>query len=138
MESIIDGSIVNYRYNPSLQVMEEVEKQNRIQQGEFDTTGWNILTLNIKQMYFNQILKGEKTIEYRDLKPSTMNRFTWVDTSTGSRYLKKFDALRLCIGRTAGSDRMLVEVVDTTYDNDAQRVEYHLGKVLQVDVKQSK
>ena len=64
-----------------------------------------------------------------------MNRFTWVDTSTGSRYLKKFDALRLCIGRTAGSDRMLVEVVDTTYDNDAQRVEYHLGKVLQVDVK---
>ena len=135
VESIIDGSIVNYRYNPSLQVMEEVEKQNRIQQGEFDTTGWNILTLNIKQMYFNQILKGEKTIEYRDLKPSTMNRFTWVDTSTGSRYLKKFDALRLCIGRTAGSDRMLVEVVDTTYDSDAQRVEYHLGKVLQVDVK---
>ena len=134
VESIIDGSIVNYRYNPSLQVMEEVEKQNRIQQGEFDTTGWNILTLNIKQIYFNQILKGEKTIEYRDLKPSTMNRFTWVDTSTGSRYLKKFDALRLCVGRTAGSDRMLVEVVDTTYDSDAQRVEYHLGKVLQVDV----
>ena len=134
VESIIDGSIVNYRYNPSLQVMEEVEKQNRIQQGEFDTTGWNILTLNIKQIYFNQILKGEKTIEYRDLKPSSMNRFTWVDTSTGSRYLKKFDALRLCVGRTAGSDRMLVEVVDTTYDSDAQRVEYHLGKVLQVDV----
>lgn len=135
VESIIDGSIVNYRYNPSLQVMEEVEKQNRIQQGEFDTTGWNILTLNIKQMYFNQILKGEKNIEYRDLKPSTMNRFTWVDTSTGSRYLKKFDALRLCVGRTSQSDRMLVEVVDTTYDSDAGRVEYHLGKVLQVDVK---
>lgn len=137
VESIIDGSIVNYRYNPSLQVMEEVEKQNRIQQGEFDTTGWNILTLNIKQIYFNQILKGEKTIEYRDLKPSTMNRFTWVDTSTGSRYLKKFDALRLCVGRTAGSDRMLVEVVDTTYDSDAGRVEYHLGKVLQVDVSRN-
>ena len=135
VESIIDGSIVNYRYNPSMQVMEEVEKQNRIQQGEFDTTGWNILTLNIKQMYFNQILKGEKTIEYRDLKPSTMNRFTWVDTSTGSRYLKKFDAVRLCVGRTLQSDRMLVEVVDTTYDSDAGRVEYHLGKVLQVDVK---
>jgi hypothetical protein len=30
---------------------------------------------------------------------------------------------------------MLVEVVDTTFDSDAQRVEYHLGKVLQVDVK---
>jgi hypothetical protein len=135
IESIIDGSIVNYRYNPTLQVIEEVEKQNRIQEGEFDTTGWKILTLNIKQLAFNQILQGEKTIEYRDLKPSTMNRFTWVEAATGNRYLRKFDALRLCVGRTAWSDRMLVEVVDTTFDNDAQRVEYHLGKVLQVDVK---
>jgi hypothetical protein len=118
-----------------LQVIEEVEKQNRIQEGEFDTTGWKILTLNIKQIPFNQILKGEKNIEYRDLKPSTMNRYTWVEAETGNRYLRKFDALRLCVGRTAWSDRMLVEVVDTTFDSDAQRVEYHLGKVLQVDVK---
>ena len=135
IESIIDGSIVNYRYNASLQVMEKIEKQERIQQGEFDTTGWKILTLNIKQVYFNQILKGEKTIEYRDLKPSTINRYTWVEAETGNRYLRKFDALRLCVGRTAGSDQMLVEVVNTTFDSDAQRVEYHLGKVLQVDVK---
>lgn len=135
VESIIDGSIVNYRYNASLQVMEKIENQERIQQGEFDTTGWKILTLNIKQVYFNQILKGEKTIEYRDLKPSTMNRYTWVDAETGNRYLRKFDALRLCVGRTAGSDKMLVEVVNTTFDSDAQRVEYHLGKVIQVDVK---
>ena len=54
---------------------------------------------------------------------------------TGNRYLRKFDALRLCVGRTAWSDRMIVEVVDTTFDSDAQRVEYHLGKVLHVDVK---
>ena len=135
IESIIDGSIVNYRYNPTLQVIEEVEKQNRIQEGEFDTTGWKILTLNIKQLAFNQILQGEKTIEYRDLKPSTMNRYTWVEAATGNRYMRKFDALRLCVGRTAWSDRMLVEVVDTTFDSDNQRVEYHLGKVLQVDVK---
>ena len=135
IESIIDGSIVNYRYNPTLQVIEEVEKLNRIQEGEFDTTGWRILTLNIKQIPFNQILKGEKTIEYRDLKPSTMKRYTWVETATGNRYLRKFDALRLCVGRTAESDQMLVEIVNTTFDSDAQRVEYHLGKVLQVDVK---
>lgn len=135
IESIIDGSIVNYRYNPTLQVIEEVEKQNRIQEGEFDTTGWRILTLNIKQIPFNQILKGEKTIEYRDLKPSTMKRYTWVETATGNRYLRKFDALRLCVGRTAESDQMLVEIVNTSFDSDAQRVEYHLGKVLQVDVK---
>ena len=135
IESIIDGSIVNYRYNPSLQVIEEVEKQKRIQQGNIDTTGWKILTLNIKQIYFDQILRGEKTIEYRDLKSSTMNRYTWVEIETGNRYLRKFDALRLCVGRTEWSDKMLVEVVDTTFDSDAQRVEYHLGKVLQVDIK---
>ena len=134
IESIIGGSIVNYRYNPTLQVIEEVEKLNRIQEGEFDTTGWRILTLNIKQIPFNQILKGEKTIEYRDLKPSTMKRYTWVETATGNRYLRKFDALRLCAGRTAESDQMLVEIVNTTFDSDAQRVEYHLGKVLQVNM----
>ena len=135
IESIMDGSIVNYRYNPALQVIEKIEGQERIQKGNVDTTGWKILTLNIKQLAFNQILKGEKTIEYRDLKPSTMNRFTWVEAETGNRYLRKFDALRLCAGRTAWSDQMLVEVVDTTFDSDAQRVEYHLGKVVQVDVK---
>ena len=135
IESIMDGSIVNYRYNPALQVIEKIEGQERIQKGNVDTTGWKILTLNIKQLAFNQILKGEKTIEYRDLKPSTMNRFTWVEAETGNRYLRKFDALRLCAGRTAWSDQMLVEVVDTTFNSEAQQVEYHLGKVVQVDVK---
>ena len=135
IESIMDGSIVNYRYNPALQVIEKIEGQERIQKGNVDTTGWKILTLNIKQLAFNQILKGEKTIEYRDLKPSTMNRFTWVEAETGNRYLRKFDALRLCAGRTAWSNQMLVEVVDTTFNSEAQQVEYHLGKVVQVDVK---
>ena len=135
IESIMDGSIVNYRYNPALQVIEKIEGQERIQKGNVDTTGWKILTLNIKQLAFNQILQGEKTIEYRDLKPSTMNRFTWVEAETGNRYLRKFDALRLCAGRTAWSDQMLVEVVDTTFNSEAQQVEYHLGKVVQVDVK---
>ena len=135
IESIMDGSIVNYRYNPALQVIEKIEGQERIQKGNVDTTGWKILTLNIKQVYFNQILKGEKTVEYRDIKPSTVNRYTWVDGTTGSRYLRKFDALRLCVGRNSLADRMLVEVTDTVYDHSAQRVEYHLGKILQVDIK---
>lgn len=136
IESIKDGSIVNYRYNSTLQVIEKIEKQERLQKGEFDTTGWKILTLNIKQVYFNQILRGEKVIEYRDLKRSTLNRYTWVEQETGKRYLKKFDALRLCVGRSAWGDKMLVEVIDATFNTDSQQVEYHLGKVLQVDVRQ--
>lgn len=136
VECIINGSIVNYQYNAMLQVMEKVEKQERIQEGEFDTTGWRILTLNIKQVYFNEILRGDKEYEFRELKPSTMNKFTWVD-SDGKRYLKKFDALRLCVGRTAWSDRMIVEVKDTTYDAEERVIAYHLGKILQVDVKRN-
>lgn len=135
IERIIDGSIVNYRYNHILQVLEKIDTPTRTVTSEIDTTGWSILTLNVKQVYFDQILKGEKTVEYRDIKPSTVNRYTWVDGTTGSRYLRKFDALRLCVGRNSLADRMLVEVTDTVYDHSAQRVEYHLGKILQVDIK---
>lgn len=135
IERIIDGSIVNYRYNHILQVLEKIDTPTRTVTSEIDTTGWAILTLNVKQVYFDQILKGEKTVEYRDIKPSTVNRYTWVDGTTGSRYLRKFDALRLCVGRNSLADRMLVEVTDTVYDHSAQRVEYHLGKILQVDIK---
>ena len=52
-----------------------------------------------------------------------------------NKHIKNGDALRLCAGRTAWSDQMLVEVVDTTFNSEAQQVEYHLGKVVQVDVK---
>lgn len=135
IELIDNGKIVDYRYNHMLQVLEKVDQPTRTVTKEIDTTGWAILTLNIKQVYFDRILKGEKTVEYRDIKPSTTARYTWVDASTGSRYLRKFDALRLCVGRGVYSDKMLVEVVDTVFDSDAMRVEYHLGKILQVDIK---
>ena len=130
VDCFIDGSIVNYRYNPVLQVMEEVEKMDDEEQKEFDATGMHVLTLNVKQKSFDEILSGGKTTECRDLKPSTMSRFTWVDAETGNRYLRKFDALKLCVGRTAWSNKMIVEVADTTYNAENKQVEYHLGKVL--------
>lgn len=128
---IEEGGIVNYRYNPALQMIEEVEQEQRLQQGNFDTTGWKILTLNIKQVHFDMIWKGEKKIEYRQLKPSNQKRYTWINTD-GKHYLRKYDALRFVVGRSG--NRMLVEVTDTTYDAEKGNVEYHLGKVLQVDI----
>ncbi len=136
VEMIIDGSVVDYRYNPTMQVLEKVEKEKRTASDKVDTTGWSILTLRIKQIYFDLILKGEKTVEYRDMKQSQIGKYTWVEQDTGTRYLRKFDALRLFVRNTAGGgDRMLVEVIDTQYNPDSRQVEYLLGKVLEVDIK---
>ncbi len=136
VEMIIDGSVVDYRYNPTMQVLEKVEKEKRTASEKVDTTGWSILTLRIKQIYFDLILKGEKTVEYRDMKQSQIGKYTWIEQDTGTRYLRKFDALRLFVGNTAGGgDRMLVEVIDTQYNPDSRQVEYLLGKVLEVDIK---
>ena len=113
-----------------------VEKEKRTASDKVDTTGWSILTLRIKQIYFDLILKGEKTVEYRDMKQSQIGKYTWVEQDTGTRYLRKFDALRLFVRNTAGGgDRMLVEVIDTQYNPDSRQVEYLLGKVLEVDIK---
>lgn len=136
VEMIIDGSIINYRYNPTMQVLEKVEKEKRTTSEKVDTTGWSILTLRIKQIYFDLILKGEKTVEYRDMKQSQIGKYTWLEQETGTRYLRKFDALRLFVGNTAGGgDRMLVEVTDTMYNPDSRQVEYSLGKILEIDIK---
>lgn len=134
VECIIDGSIIKYKYNPTLQLIEEVPGKDRIQAGEFDKTGWKILTLNIKKEYFKEILSGEKTIEYRQLKESNLNKFTWVDGSDGKRYMKKFDALRLKVSG-AIRESAIVEIMDTQYDLDQHLIEYHLGKVLSVDTE---
>lgn len=134
INSIIDGTITHYRYNPTLQLIEEVPHKEHLVAGTFDTTGWKILTLNIKLKYFNEIKSGEKTIEYRELKNTTLGRYTWVDPTDGKRYLRKYDALRLKV-MDKSRQSMIVEVVDTTYNPDVQWVEYHLGKILTVDIE---
>lgn len=132
---IITGDIINYRYNPSLQLLEDIEQaQTEYESNKVDTSGWAILSLVIKDIYFKQILTGEKTIEYRELKPTRLGSYTWVDKD-GTRYLKKFDALRLYVGYQKDRDSALVEVIDTKYDTDSGIIEYYLGKVLEVNVK---
>ncbi len=136
IEHIILGDVVNYRYNPTLQLLEEVEPtENKLESTKIDTTGWAILSLIIKDVYFKEIIKGEKTIEYRELKDNKHGTYTWVEKETGKRYLKKFDALRLYVGYHKDRDSALVEVVDTTYDHETRIIEYHLGKILEVNIK---
>lgn len=127
IQKIMDGSIVGYTYNPTLECL---EKRIIKEKSTFDTTGMKVLTLNIKKVYFDEIMSGEKKIEYRELKQTTLNKYTYLDENDGKRYLRRYDALRLFVGYNKDRESALVQVTDTTYNNGI--VEYHLGLILEV------
>lgn len=126
IKKIMDGTIVGYTYNPQ---MECLEKRIVKAKSTIDTTGMKVLTLNIKKMYFDEIMSGTKKIEYRELKQTTLNKYTYLDESDGKRYLRRYDALRLCVGYNKDGESALVQVTDTTYHEGL--VEYHLGMILE-------
>lgn len=128
IEKIADGSITKYSYNAELQ---KLEKHIVKKQSTFDVSGLKVLTLIIKDVFYKQILDGTKTIEYRELKQSTMNKYTYVDEADGKRYLRRYDALRLFVGYNKDRHSALVEVKDITYDKESSLVEYHLGRILE-------
>ena len=127
IQKIMDGSIVGYTYNPQLECL---EKRIVKEKSTFDTTGMKVLTLNIKKIYFDEILSGAKKIEYRELKQTTLNKYTYLDEADGKRYLRRYDVLRLFVGYHKDRASALVEVKDITYNNGI--VEYHLGLILEV------
>jgi len=141
IEKIIEGTIVKYYYNRELQVLEELNFNSPVanfQSDTIDTTGWSILILNIKKIWLDKILSGEKIIEYRSLKENKINTYTWVDKNDGKRYLRKFDALKLYVGYNKDKDYALVEVIDTKYNSEERVVEYRLGKVLELNITKGK
>ena len=127
IQKIMDGSIVGYTYNPQLECL---EKRVVKAKSTFDTSGMKVLTLNIKKTYFDEIISGTKTIEYRELKQTTLNKYTYLAESDGKRYLRRYDALRLFVGYHKDRESALVQVTDITYNEGI--VEYHLGMVLEV------
>ena len=127
IQKIMDGSIVGYTYNPEQECLEKrIVKEKSI----FDTKGMKILTLNIKKVYFDEIMSGAKKIEYRQLKQTTLNKYTYLDESDGKRYLRRYDAIRFFVGYHKDRESALVQVKDITYN--AGIVEYHLGLILEV------
>lgn len=126
IKKIMDGTIVGYTYNPQ---MECLEKRIVKAKSTFDTSGMKVLTLNIKKMYLDEILRGTKKIEKRELKQTTLNRYTYVDEADGKRYLRRYDALRLFVGYHKDRENALVQVTDITYNEGI--VEYHLGMILE-------
>lgn len=94
-----------------------------------DTTGWKILTLNIKEAYFREIVAGSKKEEHRRLKPSTINKYTFMDE--GKRWLKKYDAIRFVVGYHKDRESALVEVLDIKYNLKDERIVFLLGRVIE-------
>lgn len=126
IKKIMDGTIVGYTYNPQ---MECLEKRVMKKESTFDTTGLKVLTLNIKKIYFDEIMNGTKKIEYRELKQTTLNKYTYINETDGKRYLRRYDALRLFVGYNKDRECALIQVTDITYNEGV--VEYHLGMILE-------
>ena len=122
----------------------------------------NLKTLNliIKQEFFDQILAGTKTQEFREVKPTTYKKLIELDEDgydaedeNGNAIPIKYDAIRFYVGYAKNRDTALVEVLSATseifvdenqepiiyeYKGEewwAQQVTYNLGKVLDKKVK---
>jgi hypothetical protein len=133
----VDGTIVDYTYNREQQALERsvFDTANRKKTEPFDTTGLEVLSLIIKQDYFDEILRGEKNIEYRDIKSRANEaRMTRLDKETGKRYVRRPELLRLYAGYKKDRDILLVRVRDVIYIPPYD-IEYHLGPVVEYDVR---
>ena len=127
IQKIMNGTIVYFSYNKEQQCLEQhIEKK----QSRLNLSGLKVLTLIIEKVYFEEIVNGVKTEEYRSLKQTTLNKYTYVDEADGKRYLRRYDALRLCVGYHSDRDSVVVQVLDTTYHDGL--ITFHLGKVLEV------
>ena len=120
---------ITISYDVSSQIIIEHTVAETDEHKTIDTTGWKILTLNIKENYFKEIVAGIKKEEYRLLKPSTINKYTYQDE--GKRWLKKYDAIRFFVGYHKDRESALVEITDAVYNFKEQTVVYSLGRVFE-------
>jgi hypothetical protein len=117
-----------------------------------------ILTLIIKQKYFDEILAGTKTQEFREIRPSSQSKYCELDEEgfckevDGIFIPRKYDAIRFYVGYNKNRASALVEVKDANIElfvdeNDEfivqmqdgveylmAQVVYDLGKVLEKNV----
>lgn len=78
-----------------------------------------ILNLIINQKYFDEILNGTKTQEFREVKPTTIKKLLMLDENGyeledehRNAIPIKYDAIRFFVGYKKDRDSMLVEVKD--------------------------
>lgn len=104
-----------------------------------------ILSLIIKQAYFDAIIRGEKTQEFHEVKPTTIKKLLQLDEEGfevldehGNSQPIKYDAIRFYVGYNKDRDSALVEVKDAhseiyVDDNDeifeTEKINPKTGKV---------
>ncbi len=128
VEKILDGTILSYTYNAEQQCL---EKRIIKKESHFDTTGMKVLSLNIKKVFFDMIISGDKDVEYREIKQTTLNKYTYIDAADGKRYLRRYDALHLYVGYHKDREHAIVEVKDIRYSKEDNAIMYHLGTILE-------
>ena len=77
-----------------------------------------VLNLIIKQKYFDAILAGRKAQEFREVRPTTINKLLQLDKDgyevedeDGNAQPIKYDAIKFFVGYNKDRDSALVEVV---------------------------
>lgn len=112
-----------------------------------------ILTLIIKQKWFDEIIKGTKNVETREIRPTTQKRHVILDENEAIIDIIKYDAIRFYVGYNSGRDSALVQVKDVQlieivdennnpiyFDYKGQKnqminIEYQLGDILEKSVR---
>ena len=96
-----------------------------------------ILNLIIKQVYFDAIIRGEKTQEFREVKPTTIKKLLQLDEEGfevidehGNSQPIQYDAIRFYVGYNKDRDSALVEVKDAHceifVDEDGEPIEWEV------------
>lgn len=98
-----------------------------------------VLNLIIKQKYFDAILSGRKVQEFREVRPSTVEKYIQIDPDgyevedkDGNAVPVRYDAIKFFVGYNTDRDSALVEVVaahtEVFVDDNNEPITYESGK----------
>lgn len=85
----------------------------------------NVLTLSIKQSFFDEILEGAKTQEFREIRPSTQKKYCELDEEGYCKFdeekgifvPRKYDAIKFVTGAyNKPRPWVLVQVLDANIE----------------------
>lgn len=111
-----------------------------------------ILSLIIQQKWFDEIIKGNKKQEFRELRPRSEKKYIKYQED-GTFDAIKFDAIRFYVGYNKNRDTALVEIKNISFldfvdennkmivlkdlktgeEYDKMDIVYDLGKVLEIN-----
>lgn len=111
-----------------------------------------VLTLIIKQKWFDEIIKGNKKQEFRELRPTSEKKYIEYQED-GTFDAIRFDAIRFYVGYNKNRDTALVEIKNISFldfldennemivlkdlktgeEYDKMDIVYDLGKVLEIN-----